>query len=85
MENTLIRSERCPDCGEEMLWTQNAWPLDSHTEAAFRCRKGHVSDPSTTRQCPACGVHDTRRVEAAPEGTAAFRCYRCSTRFTVPR
>ena len=67
MENTLIRSERCPDCGEEMLWTQNAWPLDSHSDAAFRCHNGHVSDPATTKQCPACGVHDTRHVEAGPE------------------
>ena len=42
MENTLIRTERCPECAEEMLWTQNAWPRDAHTEAAFRCRNGHL-------------------------------------------
>ena len=38
-----------------------AWPRDAHIEAAFRCRNGHVTDPAATKQCAACGVHDTRR------------------------
>ena len=25
MTNALLRSEPCPECGAEMLWTQNAW------------------------------------------------------------
>ena len=85
MENTLIRTERCPECGEEMLWTQNAWPGDAHTEAAFRCRNGHLTDPAATKQCPACGVHDSRLIDERPDGHADYECYRCGTRFTVPR
>jgi predicted RNA-binding Zn-ribbon protein involved in translation (DUF1610 family) len=85
MENTLIRTERCPECAEEMLWTQNAWPGDAHTEAAFRCRNGHLTDPAATKQCPACGVHDSRLIDERPDGHADYECYRCGTRFTVPR
>jgi gentisate 1,2-dioxygenase len=25
MENTLVRSSRCPECHGEMMWTQNSW------------------------------------------------------------
>jgi predicted RNA-binding Zn-ribbon protein involved in translation (DUF1610 family) len=85
MENTLIRTQRCPECGEEMLWSQNAWPRDAQTEAAFRCRNGHMTDPAETKQCPGCGVHDTRRIDQGSDGHADFECYRCKTRFAVPR
>ena len=83
MDNTLVRSTPCPDCGSEMLWTQNAWQADGAANAAYRCLNGHVVDPSTTRQCPACGVHDTAPIEdaAGPD----FRCARCGERFSLPR
>ena len=84
MENTLIRSKPCPECGSEMLWTQNAWQVDGSTNAAYRCLNGHVVDPSHTRQCPACGVHDTESL-GQTEGRQQFRCFRCRERFTVPR
>ncbi len=84
-ENTLIRTQPCPECGAAMLWTQNAWPADSHTEAAYRCVNGHVVDPSTTRQCPSCGVHDTTLEETEAGGRENFRCTRCGAVFTNPR
>jgi predicted RNA-binding Zn-ribbon protein involved in translation (DUF1610 family) len=84
MENTLIRTDPCPDCTSEMLWTQNVWPVDGSTAAAYRCLNGHVMDPSTTRQCPDCGVHDTRVLEQA-EGRQNYRCARCDASFTIPR
>src|SRR5688572_8062997 len=86
MENTIIRSTPCPDCGAEMLWTQNAWRADSDVEAraAYRCPQGHLLDPSTTRQCPACGVHDTTMVRSAG-GRQDFCCARCGQSFTFPR
>ena len=80
MENTLIRSVPCPDCGDQMLWTQNAWD----TSAAYRCVNGHVLDPATTRQCPGCGLHDTEVLEAADDAQQ-FRCFRCGTTFAFPR
>ena len=84
MENTLIRSEKCPECESDMLWTQNAWPVELKTEAAYRCLRGHVLDPSTTRQCPNCGVHDTERL-TGDDGRERFRCFRCATAFEYPR
>ncbi len=82
MENTLKRTEQCPDCGSGMLWTQNAWPPDANRDAAYRCANGHVTDPSTTRQCPECGIHDTKLlVDTA--GRQEFRCFRCGTSFEV--
>jgi predicted RNA-binding Zn-ribbon protein involved in translation (DUF1610 family) len=86
MENTIRRSAPCPDCGAEMLWTQNAWPADRDgaTTAAYRCTNGHVLDPSTTRQCPACGVHDTTLL-GSDDGRQAFRCARCGQSFAFPR
>jgi hypothetical protein len=84
MDNTLIRSEHCSDCGAEMLWTQNAWSIGVGTQAAYRCAHGHVMDPTTTRQCPACGVHDTCLVDEA-DGRQRFRCSRCRTAFQFPR
>ena len=56
-----------------MLWTQNAWQAADEASAAFRCLNGHVLDPSTTRQCPACGVHDTALLGAAG-GRQQFQC-----------
>ena len=84
MENTLVRSAPCPDCGSQMLWTQNAWHVDESTSAAYRCVNGHVLDPATTRQCPACGVHDTEVVGSVQE-TQQFRCLRCRNAFAFPR
>lgn len=84
MENTILRSAPCPDCGAELLWTQNAWPPDGETSAAYRCLNGHVLDPSTTRQCPACGVHDTTLVTSTTN-QQDFRCARCGQSFTFPR
>ena len=83
MENTLLRSSPCPECGGEMLWTQNAWKTGVTGRAAYRCLTGHVVDPSTTRQCPACGVHDTAPV-ADQGGVAQARCARCHVQFAVP-
>jgi ribosomal protein S27AE len=83
LENTLIRSEKCAKCGAEMLWTQNAWPVNGHTEAAYRCLNHHVLDPAETRQCPRCGVHDTRRTEIA-DGKETFHCFRCGRSFAYP-
>jgi hypothetical protein len=84
MENTLIRSEKCPDCASEMLWTQNVWPPGQTSEAAYRCRNGHVVDPSQTRQCPTCGVHDTQHLSEGDD-PARFRCFRCGLEFDFPR
>jgi predicted RNA-binding Zn-ribbon protein involved in translation (DUF1610 family) len=80
MENTLIRSSPCPECGDRMLWTQNAW----QRSAAYKCVNGHVLDPATTRQCPGCGLHDTELVGGA-EAASQFRCFRCGTTFPFPR
>jgi predicted RNA-binding Zn-ribbon protein involved in translation (DUF1610 family) len=82
MENTIVRSVNCPECGAELVWSQNAWSAD-HTSAAYRCLNGHVLDPSTTRQCPACGVHDTALLKTA-SGVQHFRCARCGNSFTFP-
>lgn len=84
MDNTLLRSSPCSECGAEMLWTQNAWKTGETGLAAYRCQKGHVVDPSLTRQCPACGIHDTR-VEDEREGRQHLRCARCHAAFQFPR
>jgi endogenous inhibitor of DNA gyrase (YacG/DUF329 family) len=84
MDNTLLRSAPCPDCGAELMWTQNAWPPGHETSAAYRCVDGHVVDPSTTRQCPACGVHDTTLLKNA-DGLQGFCCARCGQSCTFPR
>jgi predicted RNA-binding Zn-ribbon protein involved in translation (DUF1610 family) len=83
-ENTLIRSVPCPECGAQMLWTQNAWRADDTSNAAYQCPNGHVVDPTTTRQCPACGVHDTTLIEEA-DGRQQYRCLRCDAAFQMPR
>jgi predicted RNA-binding Zn-ribbon protein involved in translation (DUF1610 family) len=82
-ENTLIRSVPCPECGAEMLWTQNAWRTGDTANAAYRCLNGHVVDPATTKQCPACGLHDTILLDEA-DGPQ-HRCLRCGKAFQVPR
>jgi predicted RNA-binding Zn-ribbon protein involved in translation (DUF1610 family) len=81
--NSLLRSEPCAECGEAMLWTQNAWSHGESLAAAYRCVNGHVVDPQATRQCPLCGVHDTRPIEQVERGAAAFVCNLCGTRFGV--
>jgi predicted RNA-binding Zn-ribbon protein involved in translation (DUF1610 family) len=83
-ENTLIRSEPCPECGAEMLWTQNAWHSEGASSAAYQCLNGHVIDPVMTRQCPACGIHDTTVIGDA-DGRQQSRCLRCGELFQVPR
>jgi hypothetical protein len=84
MENTLVRTAPCGECHAQMLWTQNAWSAGGETNAAYRCPDGHVVDPATTRQCPACGVHDTTMI-TSDGGTQHFRCERCGELFTFPR
>ena len=83
MENTIVRSAPCPDCGAELVWTQNAWLVGDEATAAYRCLNGHVIDPSTTRQCPGCGIHDTTLLKNA-SGRQHFRCARCGQSFTFP-
>ena len=84
MDTPLTYSAPCPDCGESMLWTQNAWEAGGPAGAAFRCANGHVLDPATTRQCPACGVHDTVLLGDA-SGRQQFQCSRCGEPFVFPR
>ena len=84
MENTMVRSSPCSECGAEMLWTQNAWKTGDSVQAAYRCQNGHTLDPSLTRQCPACGIHDSVMLEDR-DGRQEFRCTRCAERFQVPR
>lgn len=83
MDNSLVRSERCSECGAEVLWTQNAWKTGETGAAAYRCLNGHTIDPAKTRQCPKCGIHDTVHLADA-EGVAQFRCNRCGTAFSFP-
>ena len=83
MENTIIRSQPCPQCGADMLWTQNAWKVGEVGSAAYRCPNGHLIDPGQTRQCPSCGVHDTVPLEES-DGRQQFRCARCHTAFAFP-
>jgi predicted RNA-binding Zn-ribbon protein involved in translation (DUF1610 family) len=83
--NALLRTEPCPDCGERMLWTQNVWVHGENRAAAYRCPNGHVLDPSTTRECPICGVHDTRIVESSRrDGQTKHVCNACGARFAAP-
>ena len=80
MANALIRSWPCTECGSEMLWTQNAWKTGDTGRAAYRCQEGHVLDPSVTKQCPACGTHDTL-LEADSDGRQQSRCAGCGAAF----
>ena len=81
--NSLLRSEPCAECGEVMLWTQNAWSHGELRAAAYCCANGHVVDPQDTRQCPQCGVHDTRPIEQVEHGNPVFVCNQCGNRFEV--
>jgi hypothetical protein len=64
-----------------MLWTQNAWAQGDHRAAAYRCLNGHVTDPVDTRECPTCGVHDTRPVSQSGDEAGAYACNQCGARF----
>lgn len=83
MTNTLIRSWPCSECGAEMLWTQNACKTGDTGRAAYRCQNGHVLDPSVTRQCPSCGIHDTLLLAESGDHQQ-FRCARCGEAFNSP-
>jgi hypothetical protein len=67
-----------------MLWTQHAWKTGDTGQAAYRCQNGHLLDPAVTRQCPACGIHDTLLL-GERDGRQQFRCMRCADVFEVPR
>jgi hypothetical protein len=84
MENTLVRSVGCEECGGPMLWTQNAWHVGETHLAAYQCLEGHVVDPALTRQCPKCGVHDTA-LAGDEGGRQEFKCLRCNEEFQFPR
>jgi endogenous inhibitor of DNA gyrase (YacG/DUF329 family) len=84
MGNTLLRSSPCSECGAELLWTQNAWNQGETALAAYRCENGHVLDPTVTRQCPVCGIHDTVLLSDR-DGHQQFRCARCRETFEFPR
>jgi hypothetical protein len=79
--DALLRTEPCAECGGMMLWTQNAWAHGDNRAAAYQCPNGHVIDPSTTNQCPRCGVHDTEPVGSTDQG--ALECHRCGNRFAI--
>jgi predicted RNA-binding Zn-ribbon protein involved in translation (DUF1610 family) len=68
-----------------MLWTQNTWAHGDSRGAAYRCLNGHMLDPSTTRECPTCGVHDTRLEESSDDGHAMHVCNACGARFAGRR
>jgi hypothetical protein len=67
-----------------MIWTQNAWKQGDTGHAAYSCEQGHVVDPALTRQCPACGIHDTAQL-TDQDGRQQFRCWRCAEVFEWPR
>ena len=83
--NALLRSAPCPECGEPMLWTQNTWARGDNRAAAYRCLNGHVLDPSSTRECPTCGIHDTGIAESSGDGQTTHVCNACGARFAGPR
>ena len=84
MTNGLTRSQPCPQCGADVVWTQNAWKVGETASAAYVCANGHAIDPQETRQCPKCGVHDTSLLSDV-EGRQTFRCARCRESFAHPR
>jgi predicted RNA-binding Zn-ribbon protein involved in translation (DUF1610 family) len=83
--DALRRSEPCAECGSMMLWTQNAWASGDNRAAAYRCVNGHVVDPELTRECPECGVHDTRLQAASTNASNQHVCHRCGALFSTPR
>jgi predicted RNA-binding Zn-ribbon protein involved in translation (DUF1610 family) len=81
MSYGITRSQPCPQCGAEVIWTQNAWKVgETSGAAAYTCPAGHVIDPGETRQCPKCGVHDTVLLSDG-EGRQEFRCAQCGEAF----
>ena len=82
--NILRRKAACAECGAMVLWTQNAWVNGDNRAAAYRCLNGHVTDPADTRECPACGLHDTRVVSPCGAGPSAHLCNQCGVQFSVP-
>ena len=84
MSYGITRSQPCPQCGAEVIWTQNAWKVGDASGAAYTCAGGHVIDPRETRQCPKCGVHDTVLLSDV-EGRQEFRCAQCGESFVHPR
>ena len=79
-----LRSQPCPECGASMIWTHNAWKTGDTGLSAYSCENGHVIDPTETRQCPVCGVHDTVAV-GEQDGVQQLRCDACGTSFEFPR
>jgi transposase-like protein len=84
MSDGVIRSQPCPHCGSDAVWTQNAWTVGDTASAAYVCGNGHVIDPRETRQCPKCGVHDTSLLGDV-DGRQQFRCAQCGEVFVYPR
>jgi hypothetical protein len=80
----MLRSTPCAECGAELVWTQNAWKAGDTGQAAYSCQNGHVVDPTLTRQCPACGIHDTVLLDDT-DGVQRFRCAACREAFAWPR
>jgi predicted RNA-binding Zn-ribbon protein involved in translation (DUF1610 family) len=84
MSDGLTRSQPCPQCGADVIWTQDAWTTGDTPAAAYICAQGHAIDPVETRQCPKCGVHDTILLSDR-EGRQEFRCAQCGEPFVYPR
>ena len=84
MKNVMSRSSPCVECGGELIWTQNVWKVGEAAHAAYTCPNGHVVDPALTRQCPACGIHDTVLLQDN-DGVQQFRCAACREAFAWPR
>lgn len=68
-----------------MLWTQNAWAHGDSRAAAYVCLNGHMLDPSATRECPTCGLHDTRIDASSDDGQTTSVCHACGARFAWQR
>jgi hypothetical protein len=49
--------------------------------AAYRCLRGHVIDPATTPQSPACRIHDT--LPRGAVGSTDLICQPCAETFSV--
>ena len=84
MSTGLTRSQPCPECGADVIWTQDAWKAGDTRSAAYICEAGHAIDPAQTRQCPKCGVHDTVLLSER-DGRQEFRCAQCGEAFVYPR
>jgi hypothetical protein len=84
MSDGITRSQPCPQCGADVVWTQNAGTPGEAASAAYVCTNGHVVDPTETRQCPKCGVHDTVLLSEV-DGRQEFRCAQCGELFAFPR